>query len=287
MLGGKKMKYRKMLTFVIVYVFLVLIVIYSFSFYRGRQINHFLEEKTTEYKSNLECTNQEIETLEDWASVYTCKAHSVSLEYLIQEIERIRSKKSINPFLPYIKAFSYSEIWHVVAYARADTIDDFWIDEEDTLCEEMEKICEENTCAHVLQTEEYNIFIQEIIESTKTYQGKDIDTIYGEILQEHANPFSLYKALVQEKGNFAKKAYENYKESVNKKDFLGSLVYSRIIFAIWRSPQYKEMLFWFGKAVTRVFNELNINMYVDLFVIFVFPLLLLLAWLGKTKLRLS
>ena len=281
------MNYRKILTFVIVYVSLVLIVMYSFSFYRGRKINHFLEEKTTEYTSNLKCTYQEIETLEDWASVHTCKAHSVSLEYLIQEIERIRLKQGKNPFLPYIKAFSYSEIWHTVAYARADTIDDFWINQEDNLCAEMKKLCEKNACEYVLQTEEYKTFVQEIIESTKTYKGKDIDAIYEEILQENAYPFSLYKALVQEKENFAKKAYENYEESVNNNDFLGSLVYSRIIFAIWRSPHYKEMLFWFGKAGTRVFDELNINMYVDLFVIFVFPLLLLLVWLAKTKLRLS
>lgn len=77
------MKYKKFLAFVALYVFFVLIVAYSFSFYRGRQINQFLERKNAEYKSHLNCISEEGETIEDWASVHACKAHCLSLEYVM------------------------------------------------------------------------------------------------------------------------------------------------------------------------------------------------------------
>lgn len=226
------MKQRKILTFLIVYAFFILIAAYSFSFYRGRQINEFLEEKNTEYKSYLNCTKKEIETMEDWETVHTCEAQCLCLEYLIRGTERIRLFRNKNPFLPYMKVFSYCEMWFAVAYARADTIDDFWSLDEDNLYAEMKEMCEGYTCAHVLETEEYNLFVQEVIESTRTFEGKDIDIIYEEILQEKAYPLSLYNAIVQENENLVEKAYRNYRESVSRGDLVGSLVHSRIIFTL-------------------------------------------------------
>lgn len=140
----------------------------------------------------------------------------------------------------------------------------------------------------MLKTEEYNHFVQEVIESTKIFEEKDIDTMYEEIMHENAFTFSLYKAVVQERKNLAEKAYKNYEKSVSKEDFVGSLVYSRIIFAIWIPEYYRGMLFWFDNAGYCVFCELRIHVYVDLFLIFIFPLFLLCAlWLAREKLGMS
>lgn len=280
------MRHKKIFTFVIVYVFLVLIVAYSFFLWRGKQIDQFLEDKKTEYESYLNCTNREVETIEDWASVHSCEAQCFSMEYLVQETERIQSSQSKNPFLPYKKAFSYCEMWNAVVYARADTLDDFWTSEEGNLYARMEKMCEGNTCADTLKTEEYHQFVQEIIESTKMFQGKDIDTMYEEIMEENADTLSPYNAVIQERRIFAEKAHKNYEESVNKGDFVGSLVYSRVIFALWTPPYYKGTLFWFDEAGNCVFDELTIHVYVDLFMIFVVPLFVLsVLWLAQTKLK--
>jgi hypothetical protein len=237
-----------------------LIAAYSFSFYRGRQIDEFLEKKNSEYQSSVCRTKDEIETMEDWEIAHTCKAHCLCLEYLIQETERIRSLHSKNPFLPYTKAFSYCEMWSAAVSARGHVIADFWSLDDDNLYAEMEKMCEGSTCADILQTEEYSLFVQEVIESTKTFEGKDIDVIYGELLQEHAYPLSLYEGVIQERKYLAEKAYRNYKESVSRGDLVGSLVHSRIIFTLWNFPNYEGMLFWFDKAGYLVFDELNIHM---------------------------
>jgi hypothetical protein len=268
------MRHKKIFfTFSIVYVFLFLLTMYSFSFFRGNQIDSFLEDKHLEYSTSQPIRDIEIDSMDDWSFVNSGRLSHITREYLREETEAILSSHSMSPFSPYKKALAYCEMWRVIAYANGVTIEEFWSFKENNMYSQIEGMSHRyTTFDELFNSEEYISFIDLIIESSGYPGGSSIISLYERIMaREYAHPFSSHVQNVKER--LAEKAYTHYQEGVGTGDYIRCMMNSSMIECLSTSPVFEGKIFWVNEAGYLIFVPLHINYYLDLFLIICIPLL--------------
>lgn len=172
--------------------------------------------------------------------------------------------------------------------ARAVTIEQFWSTLDGNMYSRLEDMVNQGRALEdVLTSEEYEDLVGDMLALSKAPNGKEIDLLYGEVMGRRSPRGSLYSGVLEETQRLAEKAYENYEENVREREFVDAYFNAHVIETLWFAPDYGTML-WMNDAGNCAFIFLHINIYVDLILMVILPLIfsiLIVKWYGSLRMK--